>query len=127
MLHHDSGEAVTVTMQGTAVWMDTGVSVDSSDSVEIKASGGISLNTTTFPNFDVDPEGMPEYGTPQSADTANALLYPIPSSVVGILVGKVGTNGKPFVIGKSDTFTPDDSGKIYIMANDYPATNNGSS
>ncbi len=37
----------------------------------------------------------------------------------GALVGKIGDNGTPFLIGSQFSFTPEASGDLYLAVNDY--------
>ena len=37
----------------------------------------------------------------------------------GALVGRIGEDGEPFFIGANHTFTPAESGVLYLAVNDY--------
>lgn len=53
-------------------------------------------------------------GTPGCVAPNNA---PDPGAPCGALVGKIGTNGTPFVIGNSDYLEPSSYGELYLAVN----------
>jgi hypothetical protein len=109
-----SVEVNTVTVPGVTEWYDTKLHV-SPGLLVMTASGTIAIgNGTSF-----GPAGNPScIGGPGSA-------------VVGLtcdaLVGRIGTNGTPFKVGKQAVIPVTRSGELYLSINDtYFPDNSGS-
>ncbi len=104
----------TVEVPATVVWFASEVDVEDGDELLITAEGLVSLNPD-FPSF--GPDGTDEYGlTP--AD------HPLPDSLLGALVAKIGLSGDVFLVGSELTFTAPVDGELYFAVNDVPVTNN---
>ncbi len=87
-------------------WQSAGIQLDPGDRVHIRA-GGTWLYT---PAEYHGPEGHPRYPSPDT--------YPINHVPGGILLGRVGEKGEPFLVGKSVTFEAQQAGFLYLRIND---------
>lgn len=85
----------------------TGVNVISGQSVTFAAAGSWSLNGTKF--FDAD-----------GGTTTNPSAI-LPSAKLAAMVGKVGSSGSWFNIGKNNTLSMPDTGELYLVTNDINA------
>jgi hypothetical protein len=98
-----SGQAVTITAYGQAI----------TARINVYSSGAVSGpdgQRSICPNYDGAPACAMEYAP------------------YGALVGRIGADGTPFLIGSSLTFIPGSSGELYLAVNDllpYYADNYG--
>lgn len=117
----------TVTVAATAkppLGVDTGISVDSGDTMSFNASGNWCLGS---PPVDQGYDcGGPEGWHIANAQETGALL---PSVKLGTLIGTIGGSGQYFAIGSSSILTAQNSGELYLLINDrynYYFDNGGS-
>lgn len=87
-------------------WQSVGVMLHSGDRVYIRARG----TWLYTPGEYHGPEGHARYRAPNT--------YPIPAIPGGILLGRVGEEGRPFVIGKGGVTVADREGLLYLRIND---------
>jgi hypothetical protein len=121
-----STAAVNFRLQADAGWVDSGFVLESGQQVTITAYGQAITAPINFfgPASVSGPDGQshicPNYdGAPPCA---------MDDAPYGALVGKIGSDGTPFLIGSSSTFTADSSGSLYLAVNDllpYYADNYG--
>ena len=110
-------EVVELTVPGNVEWVDSGARVLSGQRFAVTASGQVCMNTN-------DPD-CPPYGPdgdsgnpPDPAGDPPAALFPLPDGTVFALVGRIGTEGTPFLVGSGGTFSADASGVLQFVVND---------
>ncbi len=113
-------------LQANAVWADSGFVLQTGQQVTITANGqAITAPINIFSSGAVSgPNGQwsicPNYDGAPSCAMDNAPY--------GALVGKIGIDGTPFLIGSDSTITAGSSGDLYLAVNDllpYYADNFG--
>ncbi len=87
-------------------WQSVGVQVDPGDLIRLRAEG----TWLYTPGEYHGPEGHRKY---QAPDT-----YPINAVAGGVLLGRIGEGGYPFVVGRGGTFVADQHGFLYLRIND---------
>ncbi|MCL4560117.1 MAG: hypothetical protein M1281_05840 [Chloroflexi bacterium] len=103
------------TLEANAGWMDSGSDVFAGLPVTITSTGEVA---TIADGVSTGPDGQENLCPPTEEEPACALDgYPY-----GSLVGKIGVDGEPFLIGSSLTFTPTLSGDLYLIVNDNEGT-----
>jgi hypothetical protein len=96
----------TINVDARQPWTDTGLTVNQGDRVSFQSSGQINYGKSA---------GMT--ASPDGAQGTNP-RYPDPTVGVGALVGRIGTNGKPFGIGSQTSVVMPGSGRLYLGVND---------
>jgi len=96
----------TITVDARQAWTDTGLTVNVGDHVAFQATGQITFGRT--PGQTASPDGGP----------GNSGNYPDPTVPVGALIGRIGTNGKPFGIGTQSSVPMPASGRLFLGVND---------
>lgn len=89
-------------------WQSSGVRVDVDSQVRIRAGGEWSYTPGEFHG----PEGHARYRSP--------VFYPVRGVPGGILIGRIGETGRPFVVGK-DTIHhtgQNEHGTLFLRIND---------
>jgi hypothetical protein len=92
------------------VWLDTEVDVNEGATLQIQAAGIVDLYPSGG-NYKVGPDAMPRQG--QAPDGT-------PS---GMLVGRIGSNGKPFQVGAKYSGNVAESGRLYLRIESSPWNN----
>ena len=87
-------------------WQRIGHQVTSGDVIYIRAQG----RWLYTPGEYHGPEGHKIYPAPDS--------YPIPSIAGGVLLGRIGEDGVPFVVGGGRMIVADRNGFLYLRIND---------
>lgn len=87
-------------------WQSVGVRLNAGDRVEISA-GGEWLYT---PDEVHGPEGHARYPAPS--------YYPLSNAPGGVLVGRIGENGAPFLVGRGTWREVQQAGMLYLRIND---------
>lgn len=105
-----------VTVDATVAWTDTAVDVEGGDIVVITASGKIDDSTAT-PDTVWGPEGKP--------DSFNSQASIIGCAPHVVLLGKIGANGAPFVVGADYAAPASLSGRLYLGLNDKQLVDEG--
>ena len=99
---------------GNAGWRDTGVEIRRDEVYRAATQGTWSASPFCGP---VDASGVAvEHLLCMKAIFAQA--FPIPEAKIAALVGKIGPNGKPFLIGGTRGFIADADGTLYLRMND---------
>jgi len=111
-----SSDVMNFRLQANASWVDSGFALQAGQQVTITAYGqAITAPINVFGSGSVSgPDGQwnicPNYdGAPPCA---------MDNAPYGALVGKIGSNGTPFLIGSNYTYTADLSGDLYLAVND---------
>jgi hypothetical protein len=94
-----------MTLDGTTIWMDTGLTLDGTGTVTIRAQGQWTANPA---NGLVDANGHPGLVAKPG--------YSLPGELEGLLVGKVGDN--VFPIGADGAVPATLAGELFISIND---------
>lgn len=103
-----------------AEWADSGVAVTAGQTFTLRAQGEIDLWPDCYePNergfscraMVFSPEGSEEIGPAGSE-------YQLPGALVGALIGRIGEDGDPFLVGEGGTFTADAEGTLQFRIND---------
>ena len=108
--------------QGQQEWMATEYVYDGRSKMVIAATGQIDL----FPQngagdqFVSTPRGNPNGGAGRFIGKAGAARQ---RALPGTLIGRVGDNGDPFVIGENYEGTPGREGKLYLQVTSSPWSN----
>lgn len=102
-------------------WQSVGVQVHEDETVEIQASG----EWLYTPDEYNGPEGHPRYLAPD--------FYPMPGAPGGLLIGKIGESGIPFIVGQGTSVSAYEwqardgiqlSGLLYLRINDDVLSDN---
>jgi hypothetical protein len=110
----------TVKVSSAAPWVDTGFDLEAGQAVEIKAEGEVFINedTVSTPNGVDDPK----------VNAVTKLLLRAKNVVYdaghGALIGKIGEEGRPFLVGEEFTFTAESPGRLFLGVNDKDMKNN---
>ena len=83
-------------------WMATGVQLNRGDTLSVKASGMVELWPQAPGQYQASPKG---YNTSGKGGKFQA----------GVLVGRIGVNGKEFVIGESVSHKADQDGELFMQ------------
>jgi len=106
----------TVHVDGATAWTDTGIVLKANDDVSITASGTVFPNTANR-SFVASPDGVPNQPQIRKFDV-------LPGVDHSGLIGRVGTNGTPFVVGHADHFKANVAGPLFLGINDVGVDNN---
>jgi hypothetical protein len=101
------GATGQIRVPGNSDWVPTGLMVTEGQRIEIRSSGEVRLSSD--PSDTARPAG--------SVKGRYAASSPIPSSIAGALIGRVG-NSAAFGIGDQSSFTAPASGPLYLRVND---------
>jgi hypothetical protein len=103
----------TIVVPGTALPLDTGIAVRQGQTLAISASGLV-FTIAGQVGSSSGPEGQPTLCPTLDSPTdcvSNGAPY-------GALVGKIGVNGSPFLVGASAQLVAPATGVLYLAAND---------
>ncbi|HNX50093.1 MAG TPA: hypothetical protein PKL08_08020 [Thermoanaerobaculaceae bacterium] len=102
-----------LSVPGNQTWTDTGLDIEANSVITVKASGQVFANPTDSGG----PDGInsrPEWNdyrvTPKAAYAA--------------LIGKVGRNGLPFVVGQEHSVRVIHTGRLFLGVNDKDTADN---
>jgi hypothetical protein len=87
-------------------WQSVGTRVNEGDEVRIEAYG----EWLYTPGEMHGPEGHARYPAPT--------FYPIPNVPGGVLIGRIGETGQPFVVGRGTVVQARQTGTLYLRIND---------
>jgi hypothetical protein len=123
-----AARAVTVHVDATQPWTDTGLSVNQGDRVSFQASGQVQVNgrqTATPDGSSAAAGSRSRQGNRGGAYRDDG--YPIPGAPVGALVGRIG-NSEPFGIGtQTQPLVMPESGRLMLGVNDNDLSDNSGS
>ena len=104
-----------VIVSGRSRWTDTGVFVNQGDIINFNAQGEVQLSTG----------GEDVAGTAGARSGRTASNSPLPSTIAGALIGRIG-NSAPFGIGNQRQITAPATGQLFLGVNDdYLQDNSG--
>jgi len=103
-------------LPANAGWADSGVALGAGQLITITAYGrAITARINIFgPGSQSGPDGQSQICPNFDGAPPCAMDF----APYGALVGKIGPDGTPFLIGSNDTFTPAVSGELYLAVND---------
>ena len=108
------GDQKGITVSARQAWTPTGINVRRGQTVTFNTTGEIKLG--------------PETTDAASPAGSNAGRYdrnaPLPQSLAGALIGKIGVNGKPFGIGNQTSVPMPATGLLFLGINDGDLNNN---
>ncbi|MBL4614625.1 MAG: hypothetical protein JKY27_07115, partial [Magnetovibrio sp.] len=108
------GQSRSVEVLGIGRWRDTGIEMRRDEVYRVATRGTWAAGPFCG---DVDASGLPtEHLLCMKAIFAQA--FPIPQAKIMALVGKIGPDGTPFVIGATIGFIADRDGTLYLRSND---------
>ncbi len=102
-----------VVVSGSQPWTDTGLDLVLGKKVTVKATGEVFANATVSGG----PDGVP--GHPEWAK-----YNVVPEAQHVALVGKIGENGTPFLVGAEASFVVKVDGRFFLGPNDKDTRNN---
>jgi hypothetical protein len=87
-------------------WQSVGVQVNQGDLIRLRAQG----TWLYTPGEYHGPEGHRRYPAPS--------YYPVGGVAGGVLLGRIGEGGRPFIVGRGGTFYAERTGMLYLRIND---------
>lgn len=102
-----------VVVAGDRSWTDTGIDVVLGKQVNIKATGEVFANATVSGGPDGIP-GRPEWARYNVVEDAQHAA----------LIGKIGEDGTPFLVGADASFVVRVDGRLFLGCNDKDTRNN---
>jgi hypothetical protein len=87
-------------------WQSVGIQLNQGDDLDIWAEGSWLYTPGEYHG----PEGHPRYPAPS--------FYPIPRGTGGTLIGRIGEEGMPFLVGRHSHMQIDRDGLLYLRIND---------
>lgn len=93
-------------------WQSLGIQLNPGDVVRLRAQG----TWLYTPGEYHGPEGHHKYPAPNT--------YPINGVPGGVLIGRFGDAGAPFIVGRGQTLVADAAGLLYLRINDDILTDN---
>lgn len=114
------------TLQADVGWVDSGINLVQGKTITITAYGeAVTGDLHKFPGAVSGPGGQ----SPICPNFEGAPPCALDNAHFGALIGKIGVDGVPFLIGSAFTFTPSTNGDLYLAINDllpYFSDNSGS-
>jgi len=109
-------DAATYGGQGDPKWLDTGVRCDPLIGLKVSATGQVDLWPQQPGQYMSSPDGQGGgWGGGMAMGNFRGGRRGAPTGSGGELVGRIGENGAPFVIGSRFTKTPKSAGKLYLQ------------
>lgn len=100
-------------VSATSGWTPTGVAVRNGARLQISAQGRWTMAQSVAAAPPVSgPEGVAGRTDPRA---------PLPGANLGALVGRIGANGKPFLVGANYDATASGDGELFLAINENPA------
>ena len=93
-------------------WQSVGVQLSPGDVIRLRAEG----TWLYTPGEYHGPEGHHKYPAPNT--------YPINGVAGGVLLGRVGEDGYPFIVGRGGAFVADREGFLFLRINDDVLSDN---
>lgn len=109
-----TGDQKGITVSARQAWTPTGINVRQGQTVTFNTTGEIKLG----------PDSTDVATAAGSTAGRNAANGPLPQSLAGALIGKIGVNGKPFGIGNQTSVPMPATGQLFLGINDGELNNN---
>jgi arylsulfatase A-like enzyme len=119
------GPGVQVAVPAREPWTDTSIDLPQAGWLHLEASGEVEVAGPEEFGWDwtrrVGPQGT--YDWPRSTEWAD---WPLPTAARGpapafALIGKVGPDGEPFLVGRGGTWRMGQAGRLFLGLNDFRA------
>ena len=119
--------AADLALPGNQAWGDTGIDVIAKQPISIRADGKITVGRSAKGTYEDPTEVGPE-GTFLYGDSVSKREFPIASAGSGpapcfCLIGRI-SESQPFYIGRNRSWTPAESGRLYLGINDFDVSDN---
>jgi hypothetical protein len=108
----ETANAGAVRVPGNGQWVQTPFVVRRNQRLGFSATGEVRLSVNP------DDVASPAGGSRVAPDA------PLPTAPAGALIGRIGTNGRPFTIGAQPSMEMPDSGPLYLTINDGERSDN---
>ena len=123
-----SKDSCVVRVSGSEPWTDTGLDVPDGTILQAEAGGEIEVSSPSFFDRSFDYRVGPK-GTFNIDSRAMREHFPLPAASVGpapayALIGRIGTDGFPFLLGELFTGKMDRGGRLYLGVNDFNCRDN---
>ncbi|MEQ8665021.1 MAG: hypothetical protein RIC16_04790 [Rhodospirillales bacterium] len=109
-----TGGTASYRVAAAASWLDTGIQVRTDEVYKVSSSGGWQAS----PFCDETGAGGLPFEHLLCMKGIFASSFPLPTAPIGALVGKIGADGPPFLIGDQTGFIADRNGSLHLMMND---------
>ena len=110
----DTGQSLSLTIHSQGAWRDTGVQVRAGEVYRVYTQGTWSAGPFCGPT---GAEGLAVEHL-MCMKAIFALNFPVPEGRIGALVGRIGENGKAFVVGGTQGFIAEADGTLFLRMND---------
>lgn len=112
-----NAQRAIVVVNGNSNWVDTGFTFNGNTTGFVFASGYVIRKANYSMSFD-------NYATPSGRSFSDFPANSLPCQTCGAtsLIGKLGINGTPFIVGERAYING--SGRLYLTINDTPLTDN---
>ncbi|HEY3966016.1 MAG TPA: alkaline phosphatase family protein [Planctomycetaceae bacterium] len=119
--------ADALVISGRAPWVDTGVDIIAGQPLTISAKGRVAITKLKKPVEDSEREVGPA-GTFFYDDRLSHARFPLPAAGNGpapcfCLIGRIG-HGPVFYVGPGRSWTPEQTGRLWLGINDFDPTEN---
>lgn len=124
----ETGENGTVlVVPGNATFADTGIDVVAGQVLTIRADGSVFIGNSAKGKYD-EPANVGPEGTFLYSDKVAKQDFPLAAAASGpapcfCLMGRIG-GAEPFYIGRTRSWKPSNSGRLYLGVNDFDASDN---
>lgn len=106
---------ITLSVPGSACWIDSGVEFSAGDSVFLSATGMVNTWEGKV-GSNSDPDG-------QYKKVCGGVKCPLQGADYGALIGRLG-EGETFLVGTHRELSVSEAGKLYLTVNDWECTDN---
>ncbi|HHT9120958.1 MAG TPA: alkaline phosphatase family protein [Candidatus Hypogeohydataceae bacterium YC41] len=118
----------TIKVPGNKQWTNTGIAVEADQYIHIAAEGKVEKYGWSYVGRNYDYEVGPE-GTYNYDEKVKEKNFPLPAAEAGpapcyALIGKVGEEGEPFLVGRNSVIKSIQTGTLYFGINDFDASDN---
>ncbi len=110
----DLGQSRTISIYSTGLWRNTGIKMHRGEVYRAATQGTWSAGGFCGP---VTAAGLAVEHL-ACMKSIFSLNFPLPEGKIGALVGKIGANGKVFLIGSTEGFIADSDGILFMRMND---------
>ncbi len=102
---------LTTSVPATVAWTDAGADIYPGYNILITAEGKVYDDVPGNPDRTFGPDGQEDVNQEHTGD-------PFPKFNHAVLMGRIGEDGEPFVIGSETEVTADEEGRLFLGIND---------